>query len=201
MYIRPLRANPTILGPDKDKLERFIDEVFHNYYELLEHHRRLCEAFHKIQREQHPVIRSITDPMMDAALNFREAYMEYIPNYPIAAYRIDDEMANNPAFKAFVEVSTRRPFCQKRQVDGPSSCIATSSAPRRPPLRYEELHQSTYPEAVALRIAFEGNHGRDGARPRRPRQYPERNRGNQSPGEGIRAWCSFGETKSRVVEV
>ncbi len=42
--------------------------------------------------------------MLDAALNFRDAYMEYIPNYPIAAYRIDEEMNNNPAFKAFVEV-------------------------------------------------------------------------------------------------
>ena len=41
---------------------------------------------------------------MDAALNFREAYMEYIPNYPIAAYRIDEEIANNPDFKAFVTV-------------------------------------------------------------------------------------------------
>ena len=30
---------------------------------------------------------------------------EYIPNYPIAAYRIDDEMANNPQFKSFVDVS------------------------------------------------------------------------------------------------
>lgn len=43
--------------------------------------------------------------MFDAALNFREAYMEYIPNYPIAAYRIDDEMANSLPFKTFVDVS------------------------------------------------------------------------------------------------
>jgi hypothetical protein len=42
--------------------------------------------------------------MFDAALNFRDAYMEYIPNYPIAAYRIDDEMANNIEFKNFVDV-------------------------------------------------------------------------------------------------
>lgn len=42
--------------------------------------------------------------MFDAALNFRDAYMEYIPNYPIAAYRIDDEMANNIDFKTFVDV-------------------------------------------------------------------------------------------------
>jgi len=42
--------------------------------------------------------------MFDAALNFRDAYMEYVPNYPIAAYRVDDEMANNPEFRAFVNV-------------------------------------------------------------------------------------------------
>lgn len=47
---------------------------------------------------------SITAAMFDTALNFRDAYLEYIPNYPIAAYRIDNEMENNPAFKAFIEV-------------------------------------------------------------------------------------------------
>lgn len=44
--------------------------------------------------------------MYDAVLNFRDAYLEYVPNYPIAAYRIDDEMANNPLFKDFVDVSS-----------------------------------------------------------------------------------------------
>src|SRR5687767_14084050 len=103
LFIRPLRsASPPIIPAER--LDKFIDDVFHNYDELLQHHRKLVEAFHSVQREQHPVIRSVTDAMMDAALNFREAYMEYIPNYPIAAYYIDHEMENNPAFKAFVEV-------------------------------------------------------------------------------------------------
>lgn len=31
--------------------------------------------------------------------------MEYIPNYPIAAYRIDDEIATNEEFRKFVNVS------------------------------------------------------------------------------------------------
>ena len=62
------------------------------------------DNLHEIQREQHPHIRSITAALFDAALHFRDAYMEYIPNYPIAAYRIDDEMANNSAFKNFVDV-------------------------------------------------------------------------------------------------
>ena len=106
MYIKSLReAEPPIIPPQR--LEQFIQDVFHNYRELYEHHAKLIEKFHHTQREQHPNIRSITAAVFDTALNFREAYMEYVPNYPIAAYRIDDEMANNPAFKAFVEVCAR----------------------------------------------------------------------------------------------
>ena len=104
MYIKPLReADPPIIVPDK--LDQFIKDVFHNYRELYEHHARLVEKFHEIQREQHPKIRSVTAAVLDTALHFREAYMEYIPHYPVAAYRIDEEMTNNPLFKTFVEVS------------------------------------------------------------------------------------------------
>lgn len=104
MYIRPLRnAEPPIIPPSR--LDQFLMDVFHNYNELHAHHRRLVDNLHEIQREEHPGIRSITAAVFDAALNFREAYMEYIPNYPIAAYRIDDEMAINPLFKQFVNVS------------------------------------------------------------------------------------------------
>jgi RHO1 GDP-GTP exchange protein 1/2 len=103
MYIQPLRAADPPIVPH-ERLDQFIYDVFHNFDELCAHHQRLVEKFHEIQTEQHPVIRSIIAPVFDAALNFREAYMEYIPNYPIAAYRIDNEMENNPTFRAFVEV-------------------------------------------------------------------------------------------------
>ena len=104
MYIRPLRtAVPPIINPDQ--LDQFISDVFHNFAELHAHHRRLVDKFHEIQREEHPRIRSITAAVFDAALNFREAYLEYIPNYPIASYRIDDELARNALFKDFVNVS------------------------------------------------------------------------------------------------
>ncbi|KAJ6458147.1 Dbl-like domain-containing protein [Mycena vitilis] len=106
MYIRPLRtADPPIVPTER--LDQFIKDVFHNFAHLHVHHRTLVEKLHEIQREQHPRIRSITEPVLDAALNFREAYLDYIPNYPIAAYRIDDEMANNPSFKSFVEMTVR----------------------------------------------------------------------------------------------
>lgn len=103
MYVRPLRAAEPPIIP-RERLNQFINDVFHNFHELHVHHKRMVDQFHEIQREEHPTIRSISAPVFDAALNFREAYMEYVPNYPIAAYRIDDEMATNPAFKKFVEV-------------------------------------------------------------------------------------------------
>ncbi|KAF5373357.1 hypothetical protein D9615_007366 [Tricholomella constricta] len=106
MYIIPLRTSEPPIIPS-ERLEEFIQDVFHNFAELHAYHSKLVVKFHKIQREQHPVISSVTAPLFDAALNFREAYLEYIPNYPIAAYRIDDEMVNNPAFKAFVESCVR----------------------------------------------------------------------------------------------
>ncbi|KAJ7065216.1 CNH domain-containing protein [Mycena amicta] len=108
MYIRPLRnADPPIIP--SERLDRFIKDVFHNCAHVYAHHRSLITKLHELQREQHPKIRSITEPVLDAALNFREAYLEYIPNYPIATYTIDDEMANNPLFKAFVEHAVRHP--------------------------------------------------------------------------------------------
>jgi hypothetical protein len=104
IYILPLRkAEPPIIP--RDRVDQFIEDVFHNYSQLYEYHKKLVDELHEIQREQHPRINSITAAIFDAALNFRDAYMEYIPNYPIAAYRIDDEMANNLAFKTFVDVS------------------------------------------------------------------------------------------------
>jgi RHO1 GDP-GTP exchange protein 1/2 len=94
-----------------DRLEQFISDVFHNFGEVYAHHRRLLDKFQEIQREEHPVIRSITAAVFDAALNFRDAYLEYIPHYPIAEYKIDEEMGRNPDFKKFVEV--RRQALQK----------------------------------------------------------------------------------------
>ncbi|KAE9397961.1 hypothetical protein BT96DRAFT_940494 [Gymnopus androsaceus JB14] len=72
------------------------------------HHPSRSTLF-RIQYDEHPTLRSISAPILDAALNWREAYMEYIPNYPIAAYLIDSQMRLNPAFKDFVQKCTRHP--------------------------------------------------------------------------------------------
>ncbi|KAI0792219.1 Dbl domain-containing protein [Abortiporus biennis] len=139
MYVQPLREMDPPIIP-RDRLQQFIQDVFHNFDELHAHHRKLLNRLHEIQREEHPVIHSITAAVYDAVLNFREAYMEYIPNYPIAAYRIDDEMANNPQFKAFVETCTRHPDAHRHDMKS----FINRPIPRL--LRYELLLKSILDE-------------------------------------------------------
>ena len=103
MYVKPLTSEKPSIIPH-DRLSSFLHDVYHNYADLLSLHQKLLERLHEIQRDEHPQIRSITAPILDAALNWHDAYMEYVPNHPIAHYRIDEEMNKNPAFKAFAEV-------------------------------------------------------------------------------------------------
>jgi hypothetical protein len=106
MYVQPLStANPPIVPPQR--LSAFLTDGFHNVGQLVHHHRRLLESLHAIQQDEHPLIHTITAAVLDAFLNFRDAYLDYIPNYPIAAYRIEDEKANNPRFKEFHDVCLR----------------------------------------------------------------------------------------------
>jgi len=107
MYVQTLRSMDPPIIP-RERLDMFIQDVFHNFGELHAHHKRLLDQFFEIQREEHPIIRSVTAAMYDAVLNFGDAYLEYISNLPIAAYRIDDETENNPQFKDFVDVSPNR---------------------------------------------------------------------------------------------
>jgi len=108
MYIQPLRsAEPPIIP--HERLEPFIRDVFRGFSELYAHHKSLSDRLFEIQREQYPIIKSVILPIRQAVLNSRDAYLDYIPNYSTAAYRIDDEIAKNPRFKAFFQVGF--PLC------------------------------------------------------------------------------------------
>ncbi|KAJ3993564.1 Dbl-like domain-containing protein [Lentinula boryana] len=135
MYITPLVNSSTSSTPiiPPTRLPRFISSVFNNIHSLHFHHLDLLQALFRIQYDEHPTIRSISAPILDAALNWREAYMEYIPNYPIAAYTIDTEMRTNPAFKEFVQQCTRHPDAHRLDMKN----FITRPIPRL--LRYELL--------------------------------------------------------------
>ncbi|KAJ3776382.1 CNH domain-containing protein [Lentinula raphanica] len=142
MYITPLvnssNSSTPIIAPAK--LNQFISTVFNNISSLHSHHLDLLQSLFHIQYEEHPTIRSISTPILDAALNWREAYMEYIPNYPIAAYTIDSEMRTNPAFNQFVQQCTRHPDAHRLDMKN----FINRPIPRL--LRYELLLKSILDE-------------------------------------------------------
>ncbi len=79
----------------------FFNDIFHNYLEILGY---LLDAIHEIQQEQYPCINSIVAPLSDAALNWKDAYIEYTSHYPIVRFRVEEAM-NNYAFKKVVNIS------------------------------------------------------------------------------------------------
>lgn len=107
IFITPLReADRPII--DRSRLEVFIDDAFHNYRSILDVHERLLSELHERQIEQHPNFGMVSDLIFNAALHWHEAYMEYMPHYPIAKAKIDEEKARNPHFAAFLDVSGLR---------------------------------------------------------------------------------------------
>ncbi|QRV73994.1 Rho1 guanine nucleotide exchange factor 1 [Ceratobasidium sp. AG-Ba] len=115
LFIQPLlNENPPIIP--RERVEHWVSRVFSNFADVHLHHRRMLDRLHEIQREEHPIIRSISAPVFDAALNWRDAYMVYIPHYPIAEYTVDEEKANNKEFKAFVERQTRVSDARKHEL-------------------------------------------------------------------------------------
>jgi hypothetical protein len=133
----------------RDRLSAFIMDVYHNFGALHTQHCKLLDCLHAIQRDEHPIINSVTAAIFDTALNWRDEYMEYITNYPIAEYRVVDEMANNPTFKEFVEVCS----CTINSVHDVcilNSPLAMHAASRRKPPRHEELREPADPTSRTI---------------------------------------------------
>ncbi|KAJ3805231.1 hypothetical protein F5876DRAFT_82008 [Lentinula aff. lateritia] len=155
MYITPLvkssTSNTPIIPPAR--LSQFLSSVFNNIQSLHFHHLSLLQALLRLQYDEHPTIRSVSAPILDAALNWREAYMEYIPNYPIAAYTIDSEMRTNPAFKDFVQRCTRHPDAHRLDMKN----FINRPIPRL--LRYELLLKAILEETPVGPIAASNRQG------------------------------------------
>lgn len=105
---------PIPIGPDRDD---FIREVFGNHRELVWHVRNFVEALHVRQREESPIVVSIGDLFLDAALQWQSAFIAYVANYPIAKSRIGRETQINPRFREFIESCRRDPACRRLGLD------------------------------------------------------------------------------------
>lgn len=64
-YIDALRfADPPVIK--KDRLRGFIKEVFWNLEDILGYHKRMLNALFARQRDQHPIIQSLSDILLES---------------------------------------------------------------------------------------------------------------------------------------
>ena len=126
VFIEGLRtAEPPIIR--EPRLSEYINEVFGNLRDILFHHRRILAALFARQRDQHPLIQSVADIILDSKLvynltndalvhiiveatlksDFRSAYETYIKHYPLAESPHRKQLKTNRAYEVFIlSVST-----------------------------------------------------------------------------------------------
>ena len=58
----------------KEKGTDFVSEVFWNLNEILIHHRHMLESLFSRQRDQHPLVQSVADIILDSESSFRNIH-------------------------------------------------------------------------------------------------------------------------------
>ncbi|KAH0585155.1 hypothetical protein H2248_008413 [Termitomyces sp. 'cryptogamus'] len=109
-------ASPPVIPPEH--LQIFIDQVFGNLNQVLSQHQRLLAELFARQREQHPLVQSVADIILDAVLkaNFRSAYETYIKHYPLSESFHRNELKRNQAYNKFMEAISLDPRIRKRDL-------------------------------------------------------------------------------------
>jgi hypothetical protein len=72
-----MNGDPPVITP-QTRLRIFRNEVFQNITDILARHQTSLAALFERQREQHPLILSVADIVLDSALSFQPDYDEYI---------------------------------------------------------------------------------------------------------------------------
>ncbi|KAJ3523924.1 hypothetical protein NM688_g8645 [Phlebia brevispora] len=98
------------------RLKGFVEEVFYNMDDILAHHQRLLDNLYARQTEQHPIVVTIADIILDAILSFRSDYEKYIKHYPIAEAYHRKELHRNPRYQAFLAQCVQNPRARKKDL-------------------------------------------------------------------------------------
>ncbi|KAJ3783008.1 hypothetical protein GGU11DRAFT_848965 [Lentinula aff. detonsa] len=117
VYITPLMdSQPPIIQPNR--LQGFISEVFGNFSQILAHHQRMLGDLFARQRDQHPLIQSIADIVLDTTLknDFRSAYETYIKHYPLSESRHRTELQRNAAYQSYIQSASSDSRIRKRDL-------------------------------------------------------------------------------------
>ncbi|TFK28142.1 hypothetical protein FA15DRAFT_665628 [Coprinopsis marcescibilis] len=110
------KAQPPVIP--EHQISAFVNDVFGNLHEILLHHRTMLGALFARQRDDHPLINSIADVVLETALKpeFRDAYEKYIKHYPMAESIHQKQRQLNPAYEAFLESVSSEPRIKKRDL-------------------------------------------------------------------------------------
>ncbi|KDQ59244.1 hypothetical protein JAAARDRAFT_192767 [Jaapia argillacea MUCL 33604] len=115
VFIQPLIAsNPPILP--KERMKGFVKEVFYNMDEILDFHRQMLGALFARQKDQHPLMQSVADIILDTALLFGTAYETYMKHYPLSWARHLSELRRNNDYRDFVEQCRQDPRLRKHDL-------------------------------------------------------------------------------------
>ncbi|KAJ7650251.1 hypothetical protein FB45DRAFT_887431, partial [Roridomyces roridus] len=117
VFIDGLRsASPPVIP--ESILNKFIKEVFGNIDEVVAQHHAMLGALFARQREQHPLVQSVSDIVLDMALNeqFLTSYDVYIKNYPLAESRHRKEFMQNKAYQTLIQSVSSDPRIRKREM-------------------------------------------------------------------------------------
>ncbi|KAI6102089.1 hypothetical protein F5141DRAFT_1241795 [Pisolithus sp. B1] len=116
VFVEPLKsASPPIISPG-ERLQTFLSTVFWNLEQITAHHERLMEALFVRQREQHPLVQSVCDIILESFFQFKLDYESYIEHYPLAEQRHRTELNHNKAYQDFVQRCSRDPRTKKRDL-------------------------------------------------------------------------------------
>lgn len=115
VFIEPLQfANPPVIAPDK--LRPFIHEVFWNLGQISVHHEHMLTALFERQLDQHPLVQSVTDIILETCFQFQSEYESYIKHYPLAEERHRTELSRNKNYQAFMQKCSQDPRVRKRDM-------------------------------------------------------------------------------------
>lgn len=112
-------------------LDSFITTVFGNYAELLSHIATFCDRLQERQREQNPMVESLGDLVVEAALEWGLAYTAYVQHYPVALHTLKREIATNARMAKFADDCRRDPAAHRHPLD---------NFLFRPPARLQRYH-------------------------------------------------------------
>lgn len=117
VFIRGLQeASPPIVPAAR--LHSFLDDVFGNLAAVLAHHQRMLGSLFARQREQHPIVQSVADIVLDTVLltDFRSVYETYIKHYPLSESHHRKELKHNTLYQAFLSSVSSDPRVRKRDL-------------------------------------------------------------------------------------